>query len=115
MARELEAALAEVPILDVHTHLVGGKLAAGGLHDIMLYHMVISDLYAAGCPSGARLTQYPNWPTREEAEYALECLKDVAMKAGRFAFADSMFVRESTEKDRKAFNIAGIIVGRKRH
>lgn len=27
-ARELEAALTEVPILDVHTHLVGGKLAA---------------------------------------------------------------------------------------
>ena len=54
-ARELEAALAEVPILDIHTHLVGGKLAARGLHDVLLYHMVVSDLYAAGCPSGARL------------------------------------------------------------
>ncbi len=59
MIRELESALAEVPILDIHTHLVGGKLAARGLHDILLYHMVVSDLYAAGCPSGARLTQYP--------------------------------------------------------
>jgi hypothetical protein len=66
-ARELEQALAEVPVLDVHTHLVGGKLAARGLHDVLLYHMVISDLYSAGCPSGGRLSQYPSWPSREEA------------------------------------------------
>ena len=45
---ELEAALAEVPVLDIHTHLVGGKLGARGLHDVLLYHMVVSDLYAAG-------------------------------------------------------------------
>jgi glucuronate isomerase len=64
---DLEQALAEVPILDIHTHLVGGKLAARGLHDILLYHMVISDLYAAGCPTGARLTQYPDWPSDDEA------------------------------------------------
>ena len=52
MTKELEVQLADVPILDVHTHLVGGKLAAPGLHDILLYHMVVSDLYASGCPSG---------------------------------------------------------------
>ena len=63
LALDLEQALAELPVLDVHTHLVGGKLAARGLHDVLLYHMVVSDLYAAGCPSGARLTQYPGWPT----------------------------------------------------
>jgi hypothetical protein len=50
---------------------VGGKLGARGLHDIILYHMVISDLYAAGCPSGARLTQYPGFPSREEAHSRL--------------------------------------------
>ncbi|MEX0712217.1 MAG: hypothetical protein WD278_07690 [Pirellulales bacterium] len=66
-AAELEQALAEVPLLDVHTHLVGGRLGARGLEDILLYHMVVSDLYAAGCPAGARLTQYPAWPPREEA------------------------------------------------
>jgi hypothetical protein len=55
----LENALAAVPVLDVHTHLCGGKLAARGLHDILLYHMIVSDLYSAGCPSGARLTQFP--------------------------------------------------------
>jgi hypothetical protein len=67
MIKELESALADVPILDIHTHLVGGKLAARGLHDVLLYHMVVSDLYAAGCPSGARVTQYPGWPSQEEA------------------------------------------------
>lgn len=71
LARELEQALAEVPMLDIHTHLVGGKLGARGLHDVLLYHMVVSDLYAAGCPSGARLTQFPGWPSKEEAHARL--------------------------------------------
>src|SRR5258706_9433350 len=64
---ELETALAEIPVLDIHTHLVGGKLGARGLHDVLLYHMVVSDLYSAGCPSGARLTQFPEWPSAKEA------------------------------------------------
>lgn len=67
LAHELAAALAEVPVLDIHTHLVGGRLAARGLHDLLLYHMLIGDLYAAGCPSGSRLTEYPRWPSDEEA------------------------------------------------
>jgi len=67
IVKKLEEGLAEVPAFDVHTHLVGGELGAKGLHDILLYHMVISDLYAAGCPAGARLTQYPGRPTEEEA------------------------------------------------
>ncbi len=33
--------------------------------------MVISDLYAAGCPSGARLTEFPGWPSRDEAHARL--------------------------------------------
>lgn len=57
----------DLPAIDVHTHLVGGKAGARGLHDIILYHMAISDLYAAGCPSGARLTQYPGFPDQAEA------------------------------------------------
>lgn len=67
LTADLEAALWELPLFDAHTHLVGGKLGARGLHDILLYHMAVSDLYSAGCPSGARLTQYPGWPTEEEA------------------------------------------------
>jgi len=68
----LEQALAELPILDVHTHLCGAHLAARGLHDILLYHMLVSDLYSAGCPSGARLTQFPNWATKEEAHQRIQ-------------------------------------------
>ena len=67
LALDLETALAEIPVLDVHTHLVGGRLGARGLHDLLLYHMVVSDFYAAGCPTGARLTQYPQWPDEAEA------------------------------------------------
>lgn len=72
LADELEAALTLIPVFDIHTHLVGGKLGARGLHDILLYHMVVSDLYSAGCPSGARLTQYPGWPSTEEAHRRIE-------------------------------------------
>jgi len=68
LTAELREALAALPTLDIHTHLVGGRLAARGLHDVLLYHMVISDLYSAGCPSGGRLTEYPGWATPEEAE-----------------------------------------------
>jgi glucuronate isomerase len=69
---DLEAALAKIPVLDVHTHLVGGRLGARGLHDVLLYHMVVSDLYAAGCPNGSRLTQFPGWPSEQEAHPRLE-------------------------------------------
>jgi hypothetical protein len=58
--------LAEIPVLDAHSHLLDGNLGARGLHDILLHHVVVSDLYAAGCPSGNRITQYPGWPRREE-------------------------------------------------
>ncbi len=64
--------LSELPILDAHTHLVDGKLAARGLHDVLLYHMAVSDLYAAGCPSGARLTCYPGWPSEQEAHFRIK-------------------------------------------
>ena len=69
---DLESALADLPMIDIHTHLVGGRLGARGLHDVLLYHMVVSDLHAAGCPSGARLTQYPDWPDQKEAHNRVE-------------------------------------------
>src|SRR5262245_37192509 len=72
LVQDLETALAEIPILDIHTHLIGGRLGARGLHDVLLYHMVISDLYAAGCPSGKRLTEYPGYPTEREASDRIE-------------------------------------------
>ena len=59
LARDLEAALATIPLLDAHTHMDAAHLAARGLADIQLYHMVVSDLYSAGCPDGARLSEDP--------------------------------------------------------
>jgi hypothetical protein len=56
----LEEGLRAMPLLDAHTHLDAGHLAARGLHDILLYHMVISDLVSAGCPSRARLSDDPD-------------------------------------------------------
>lgn len=64
----LDSALADIPLLDVHTHLDARHLSARGLHDILLYHMVISDLASAGCPSRARLSE---WPEDAEAEARL--------------------------------------------
>lgn len=65
--KELCNSLADIPLLDAHTHLTGSRLSARGLHDILLYHMVVSDLYAAGCPSGHRLTEFPGYPDDDEA------------------------------------------------
>jgi glucuronate isomerase len=50
----LEAIL-PLPLYDIHSHIEGDAPAAVGLHDILLYHMVTSDLYSAGCPDGGRL------------------------------------------------------------
>jgi len=65
----LEEALREIPLLDAHTHLDAAHLSARGLDDILLYHMVISDLYSAGCPNGARLNEMPSL---EESHSRLE-------------------------------------------
>jgi len=72
LAAELFEELCTIPLLDAHTHLVGGKLGARGAHDILFYHMANSDLYCAGCPTGARLTEYPGWPSPEEAQARLK-------------------------------------------
>jgi len=56
----LSRQIGEMEAIDAHTHINSSHLAARGLHDVMLYHMVISDLYAAGCPSGQRLSDNPN-------------------------------------------------------
>jgi len=42
---ELFEDLCAIPLLDSHTHLVGGRLGARGLHDVLLYHMGITDLH----------------------------------------------------------------------
>lgn len=72
LVQTVEEALAEIPMLDAHTHLVGGRMGASGLHDVLLYHMLVSDLHAAGCPSGARLSEFPSWPDDREARQRIE-------------------------------------------
>jgi len=52
--------IGEIEAIDAHTHINSAHMAARGLHDIMLYHMVVSDLYAAGCQSGHRLSDDPD-------------------------------------------------------
>ena len=59
-SKSLEEGLASIPLLDAHTHLDAAHLSARGLHDVLLYHMVISDLASAGCPSRARLSEQPD-------------------------------------------------------
>jgi hypothetical protein len=69
LARELGGALDAVPLLDAHTHLDATHLAARGLHDVLLYHMVVSDLVSAGSPDRDRLGERP---TGEEARIRIE-------------------------------------------
>jgi hypothetical protein len=69
LSRDLEKSLAAVPLLDAHTHLDATHLCARGLHDVMLYHMVISDLVSAGCPDRTRLSENPG---EEEARARIE-------------------------------------------
>jgi len=55
--RSLEEAFASFPWMDPHSHIDAAHLSARGLDDILLYHMAVSDLYAAGCPDGARVPE----------------------------------------------------------
>ena len=57
LMHEFEEALRALPWMDVHTHLDAAHLSARGLDDILLYHMSVSELYAAGCPDGARVEE----------------------------------------------------------
>ena len=57
LIKDLEGALESFPWMDIHTHVDSAHMTARGLDDILLYHMSISDLYSAGCPSGARIDE----------------------------------------------------------
>jgi hypothetical protein len=66
---EVRELLAGVPKIDVHTHLSADRLMARGLDDILLYHMVNSELYSAGAPEGSRV---PEERGEEQAEARIE-------------------------------------------
>ena len=63
----LDEQIKKIPILDVHTHLDSAHMSARGLHDVLLYHMVVSDLYSAGCPSGHRVAEGEEGARLQEA------------------------------------------------
>ena len=65
----LEDMLGSFLWVDPHTHIDARHLAARGLDDVLLYHMHVSDLYAAGCPDGARV---PEDRSTEEAHRRIE-------------------------------------------
>ena len=72
----LKEGLNEIPLLDAHTHLDASHLTARGLHDILLYHVLVSDLVSAGCPSRGRLSEDPS--DDEAAERMEEALPYLA-------------------------------------
>lgn len=57
---KLSRQISEIPLVDVHTHIDLSHLSARGLHDLLLYHMIISELYSVGCPDGMRLSELPD-------------------------------------------------------
>ncbi len=57
LTQEVAEGLDSFDWMDPHTHLDAAHLTARGLDDILLYHMAVSDLYAAGCPTGARVAE----------------------------------------------------------
>lgn len=69
LSKQLFEELSKIPSFDVHTHMDALHMSARGLHDVLLYHMVISDLYSAGCPDGARLSEDPD---ENEVSYRIE-------------------------------------------
>ena len=76
--QKIRARIADIPVIDVHTHLNASHLSARGLDDIMLYHMVITELYSAGCPSGRRLSEEPEEAERiRRIEEAIPYLKHI--------------------------------------
>ena len=67
LVQDLEQALGEVPVLDIHTHLVGGQLAPAGCTTCCSITWSSAIFTRPAVPSGERLTQYPGWPSEEEA------------------------------------------------
>ena len=57
--REFYEETLKLPVFDAHTHVDAEHLAARGLHDILLYHMIVTELYSAGCTDSERLSEEP--------------------------------------------------------
>ncbi len=55
----LRSALAEIPAIDVHSHLNPRALAARSLGDLLFYHFVTTELLAAGAPPESLSRELP--------------------------------------------------------
>ena len=70
--------LNNVPVLDVHTHIDGEHAAARRLDDILLYHMVVTELYSSGCKNAERMSEWPSeQESRSRMAEALPYLKNI--------------------------------------
>ena len=68
----------DMPVLDVHTHIDGDHACARGLDDILLYHMVVTELYSSGCPDAERLSENPSKEeSRSRIEQALQYVENI--------------------------------------
>jgi hypothetical protein len=77
LSEKLYAGLCEIPLIDAHTHINEDRMPARDLADILLYHMSVSDLYAAGCPEGARIDDLSEEERERRMEQALPYLPRV--------------------------------------
>lgn len=59
----MNQAFSKIRFLDIHSHVDTEHATARGLDDILLYHMVVTELYSAGCPFPERMSE---WPTEAE-------------------------------------------------
>jgi hypothetical protein len=73
----LYTALGEIPFIDAHTHINEKRMSARDLADILLYHMSVSDLYAAGCPDAARIDDLSEEERERRVERAIPYLPRV--------------------------------------
>lgn len=60
LTHNLLEAISEIPALDIHTHIDGDHACARGLDDILLYHMIVTELYSSGCPNAERMSETPS-------------------------------------------------------
>ena len=68
----------KIPMFDVHTHVDAEHMTARGLDDILLYHMVGTELYSSGCPTGDRLSEDPTDEERiARIEEAIPYIKNI--------------------------------------
>jgi len=92
----IKAVIAEVPVVDIHTHLgTGGMWQAGDLTDILFYHWIGAELRNAGCPDdvcapGRAQDDAKSLEPAERVRRALPYCSDIRNTSNYWAFAGIM-------------------------